>query len=197
MIDPHLALEALVWMVGWNGGYVPVYLDGAPAPAAWWPVPARAQRTARRLIALDRLDSRQVELGLPVRRVGMVGPATATIVWARVAGKDQLERARARHPLPSLVIQEGDSTRRLLIWSLEAPLEHARVQRANRRLAYHFHARQLDGDPDHLRIPAPGTFLRGARPTLVSASRLSTTSFPTAGWIAGHLRDPPAPRYRS
>lgn len=195
MIDPQHALEALIWMVGWGGGYLPVFLDGLPNPYTWLPVPANARRTARRLIQIDRLDNHQLAVGLAVRRHGIVGPGTATIIWARVAGTKQLELARAFRPLPSLVLAEGDSSRRLLIWSLNQPLDHARVQRANKRLAYHFGAVQLAGDPDRLRIQAPGTFVReGARPVLVAPARLSTDSWHDAGQIVGRLRDPPERR---
>lgn len=139
--------------------------------------------------ALER-DNREVRIGLPERARG-AGPSRATVLWARVEGPDQLERAQAMRPRPSLVVSEG-STRRWLLWPLLKPVGHEEAVRANRRVAYALGAVQKIGTPELFALPAPGSVLRvgRARPRPVVVTRMTDRAW-RAGEVAGALKDPP------
>jgi hypothetical protein len=145
--------------------------------------------------SLDENADDTIELGMPRERIPgrpeEDGVGRASVLWARVTGNEQLARARRFRPLPSMVLQEGTSTRRWLVWALEQPINYFDVVERNRRLAYCFGARQKDGDPDVAWLPAPGTCVRtGARPVPVRVTRLTTASYLPA--ITDRLREPPA-----
>ncbi len=91
-----------------------------------------------------------------------------------------------------MALQEGSSSRRLLLWALEESVDFFSIEEANRRIAYHLRAVQKHGDPDALRVPAPGTFLRvgRSRPVPVVVSRLEPDFYTVAG-VAGRLKEPP------
>lgn len=169
---------------------MPVYRDGRLRD--WLPVPGCRPYVARRMRLIDELHSQEVAFGLPMARVGGGGVARGTVLWARVEGKEQLARARKLRPYPSIVLQEGASTRRLLLWALERMVPYDHLVRANRRLAYACGATQKWGDPDVLRVPIPGTFLRvdRSRPVAVMVSRLEP-AFYDVRQVVGRLKEPP------
>jgi hypothetical protein len=201
VIVPHRdAIVALDFMTGWAGGWRPVYRyrdDRGAGPGGarvWW---TRAGRSGVWLAdAVRHADERysdEVELGLPEFRRWNGGVGGATVLWAYVTGADQLRRARAFRPLPTLVVQEGSSSRRWLIWWLEEFVRYGALGEANRKLAYALGAVQKHGDPDAFRVPAPGSCLRRGRrkPVPVVCGRLSLESF-RVGQVVGRLKEPPA-----
>jgi hypothetical protein len=98
--------------------------------------------------------------------------------------------------LPGIVLQEGSSSRRLLLWPLEVVVPWTVSYAANRRLAYKFGATQKWADADLLRIPAPGSCLREGRdrPSPIRVARLTTVSFRPEQFAASRwLKDPPEP----
>jgi hypothetical protein len=133
---------------------------------------------------------------MPHDRPWAGGVSRASMLWCRVEGSDQLERARRFRPLPSIVFAEGSSSRRLLFWPLEAVHPWGEVLAANRRIAYRLRAVQKHGDPDELVFSAPGTCLRSgrARPVPVRVVRLTVETF-TLAQVASRLRDPPEVRW--
>jgi hypothetical protein len=135
-------------------------------------------------------DEITISLPRPKPQWGTAGPSS--ILWCRIEGSDQEARARRFKPFPSMVLREGASTRRLLIWALTERLDWTTCVDLNRRLAYHLRAVQKHGDPDTLEIPAPGTCLTvgRSRPVPIVVDRL-VPEFYVANRVAGRLRKPP------
>lgn len=196
MIGADEAIPFLALIVGWNGGQMPVYLDGSLAPSTWLKggVVELGAELARRSARWDFAASAQVEVGLPQGRRG--GIAKCTVLWAWVESHDQVHRAAKRfRPAPTMVVRMGSSCRRLLIWALSEAAAHVSVLAANKRIAYALHAPQKRADPELLRIPVPGTFLRVARvrPAPVVCTLLDQDRVFTLQQVAGRLKAPPAP----
>jgi hypothetical protein len=187
------AIGALVFMVGWNGGVMPVYRNGRGVPSAFvdckqapaWDLAGRALRAR---------DGDQVEVGLPEVSSRGGGPSACTCLWVWVESKDSARRAGRFRPLPSLVLRMGGSCRRLLLWALEEVVPYPILVAHNKRLAYFLRCPQKWAEPEKLRIPLPGTFLRvgRVRPCPVVVTRVSEDTFPRVG-VGGRLREPPAP----
>ncbi len=187
------ALRALEFIIGWGGGHIPVTRRGDEGPdRLWWHEAGSPGRLADAVRAFDERHDVEVLLGLPQLRRWNGGVGSATVLWARIEGGDQEKRARALRPLPSMVLQEGGSTRRWLIWSLREQASYYAVQDANRRIAYALRATQKYGDPDAFRVPAPGSCLRvdRSRPVPVVCSRLTMADY-TVQQVVGRLKDPP------
>jgi hypothetical protein len=182
-VDPREALDYLGWVLLWNGGTLPIYVDGELRAriTGHGRLPALAQR-------LDFVDSAQVEVGV-AERVGAV-----PILWTWLESRDQVRRAARFRPTPSFVLRIGKSCRRLALWPLHEPLPYADVEPSNRRLAYALHAPQKTSAPDRLRIPLPATFMRAGRrrPAPVLVTRMVLEDF-TAEQVVGRLKAPPAP----
>ena len=183
-------LQLIVFTLGWAGGRVPVYVDGELATTIGHTgeLVNDADSLLRRAVRWDFERNAEVALGLPPAREG------TTVLWAWVAGKDQLRRARRFSPLPSIALRVGGSSRRLLLWGLNERVDRHLAEHSNRKLAYALHARQKDADGDALRVPLPGTFLRIGRkkpaPILVTRAIFSCVSRER---VVGRLKDPPAP----
>jgi hypothetical protein len=195
-MSPHAArldeaIEAIWTMIGWAGGYVPVWRRGDQA-VTWHDTRLSAHIIAAMVQGADERRSEQIAFGLPHSRPFNGGCHQATVLWCFISGSDQLRRARAFRPLPSLVLQEGSGSRRLLLWSLRETADYYAAESANRKIAYALHAVQKHSDPDALRIPAPGTCLREGRvkPTPVVVARLTTADY-TARAVTEGLREPP------
>jgi hypothetical protein len=176
------ALAALDLFLGWHHHQFPVFHDGARQPSRWH-IAGRTDRLERSLH-----DGAGIAIGLPLGRREAGGPTGATIAWARIAGASQYSRALKFKPLPTMVLQEGRSTRRLLIWALDTFLAYDLIFDANRRIAYRLEAVQKHGDPDSLRIALPGTLVDGKR--RVTVARLTTDTHSLAT-VVGQLRQPP------
>lgn len=154
---------------------------------------ARLAETVR--LAHDRNFEVAVSLPRPQRGWGTVG--SASLLWCRVEGTEQVQRAARFRPLPTMVVREGQSSRRLLMWALDDRLPYERVLDFNRRIAYHLRAVQKHADPDRLMVSMPGTVLHvgRSRPVAVTASRLALgeRDCPVFGaeQVAGRLKAPP------
>lgn len=188
-----VALHAIDFLLGWGGGVMPVEL-AADRQRFWHRcgVPGSGQRLARSVRWHDERADTEIRLGVPHRSASAGGVTGATVLWAVVEGSDQVGRAMRFRPLPSMVLRAGGASRRWLLWSLEEPLDYFGLVDANRKLAYHFGARQKLGDPDLAWFPAPGSCLREgrARPSPVVVSRLSHEGF-TVRQLVGRLKEPP------
>ncbi len=193
------ALEQLLCMTAWWGGAMPVRLGSAPAEETFWrEVQRPGARPWRWDIAslvreLDEEHDDEVLLGLPWSSPTAGGVARASVLWARVEGSEQVRWAMRFRPLPTMALQEGASSRRVLFWALEEAVPWATVLKQNRRLAYRFGAVQKHADPDVMVFAAPGTCLRsGKRPVPVRVSRLTDATFPVAVFSEHRwLKDPP------
>lgn len=194
-------MDALLCAVAWAPGARYVDLERSNLPDrssrvahSWFD--ARG-REGRRLIAatVRRLDERfspEITMCLPRKTRGWGTVTESTVLWARVEGSVQVARAHAFRPSPTIVLRDGASSRRLLLWALERPLGWSDTVRAGKRLAYALHAVQKHSDPEELRIPVPGTCLRlgRKRPAAVRVGRLSYDMF-TPRELVGQLKDPP------
>lgn len=186
------SLRALEFLLGWAGGWMPIRV-GDHITWHQQQVPQVGRLSLPwRVRSWDEALSTDIELGLPRRDRTALGAVHSTILWARVEGREQLQRAYQFKPYPTMVLQEGSSTRRLLIWGLEERVHVLDAQQLNKRIAYRLRAVQKHGDPDRLWVAAPGTCLRHgrSRPTPVVVSRLTTDTY-TAAAVAGRLKDPP------
>lgn len=188
----------LVFLIGWDGGGLPVYLDGARTPATVLrraSAQAQAAELHRRAQAWDMDENRQVEIGLPCNsRVGGVGETS--VLWATVDTRDQAWRcARRFRPPPSMVLRLGKSARRLVLWGLKETVPSFVAEHSNKRIAYALHAPYRMVDPDKLRIPVPGTCLRVGRqrPAAVLCTLMDPTAAYARSQVDATLKDPPVP----
>lgn len=185
------AAQALLTISAYWGSWMPVRCASWPHTEHCW---RRGPRDdlAGLIRWLDEQYSDEIRLGVPQERIDNGGVGRCSMLWAHVTGHDQLDRAQRFRPRPTLVIAEGTSTARWLIWWLDKPMNYFDVVAANRKVAYALHARQKDGDPDMAWIPAPGSCLRDgrSRPAPVRVSRLTTASFELPA-VVGRLREPP------
>jgi hypothetical protein len=188
----HEAIQALQLFTGWAGGWTPVERHAQDRTRAFWR-PAMAPGLPDTVRDLDERYGHELTIGLPQPKRFAGGTARATILWTRVENGGQYEKAKELRPLPSMVLREGGTLKRLLIWALEERLPWTEVVAANKRIAYRLGTRQADADPDLLRIPCPGTRLRAGRvkPVPVVCARLETTSY-SCREVTGFLPDPPA-----
>lgn len=188
IVPPADAIAYLTWAVGWAGGRVPVFIDGAREPRlhVCHNDGARLAELAERW---DHKANAQVELGLPADH------GQSTVLWAWVESKDSAMRAWRRfRPTPAVVLRIGSSCRRLCIWPLAETVPALLVEGANKRIAYALRCPQKWANPDVLRVPLPGTFIRlgRKRPAAVVATRLELDTF-SREQVVGRLKDPPRP----
>ena len=138
--------EALEWLLicsTWWGGHLRVRLGRQPPhQCCWrrWRDPGQFGDLPGLVRALDEGNDDEILLGMPVGWRGSQHADVVSMLWARVEGEKQLAFAKAHRPLPSMILQEGTSTRRWLIWMLEETIRWARAKDYNRRLAYAFRA---------------------------------------------------------
>lgn len=187
------ALTALQFALSWWDGIMPIELavPGVRGLERTW------QRLDARRSLADRVDlwdfelSAQVALGLPHRRRGD-GPVRCSALWVRCESPESRARLRSFKPAPAIVLEEGLTL--VGVWPLNRWVDGARIERANRRIAYALRAAQKWGRPETMRFAAPGSVLRDrARPVVVDALKVSAAHF-TASMIVGRLRDPPVRR---
>jgi hypothetical protein len=185
---PGEAIAYLTWAVGWAGGRVPVFIDGAPEPHLHV-CHNEGVRLAELAARWDHRANAQVEIALPP------DSGRGTVLWVWLESKESLLRAWRRfRPAPAVVLAIGSSCRRLCIWPLTEILPSMLVENANKRLAYALHAPQKYAPPEALRIPLPGTFLRVGRKR---PAAIVPTRFELDTWrreqLVGRLKDPPRP----
>lgn len=190
------AIAYLSLCIGWAGGLIPVYLNGARSAHGYVTVSANPHagvELARRAAHYDHAENAQVEIGLPEGRRG-AGPSRCSVLWAWLESRESAQRAARFKPMPGLVLRMGTSCRRLCIWPLKDVLAWADAESANKKIAYALHAPQKYAQPERLRIPLPGTFLRVGRkqPAPVVITRLELEHY-AGGEITGRLKDPPPP----
>lgn len=130
-------------------------------------------------------------MGAPCRKRLLNDLHWTPFCWCRIEGEKQLKRARWFKPLPTMVLSEGGSTRKWLIWWTNQ-LDYTTAEDFNKRIAYKLGAVQKHGSPENLRIPLPGTCLRvgRSRPVPIVVSRLEPVRFEAAKRFGG-LRKPP------
>lgn len=194
-VRPAEAIEEISFALGYHGGDLPVYLNGAPNPhrrlSCENPRARAGVRLARLAAHLDHAESAEVAVGLPTRQEFVYH---STVLWCWVKSGDSVKRAGRFKPAPSIVLKLGASQERLLIWVLNQPVDVALVEPHNARLAYALHAPRTRCKPEKLRLPLPGTFIRQgrSRPSPVLVTRLSVGPKLHA-WdrITGDLKDPP------
>ncbi len=186
---------------GWHpqAAWMPVYLQRPDDPRGirthWHRcgVAGSADRLFRFVRGMDEDYSDEIHFGLPEPRRWFGEPSRVTVLVLRVEGAEQVKRAGWLKPRPSFAVREGNSSRRTLVWALEEALSYPEAEDAARKLAYRVGARQVDGVPERVRVPAPGTCLRvgRARPCAVRVTRAQPHWF-TARRVVGGLKDPPA-----
>ncbi len=184
------ALRAIDTLLGWKDPWMPVERVRGDGTRRCWHHCGDGQALVTLVSRSDELHSDEVHLGLPERRRGGQ-PCGATILWARVDGKKQLEAAHRFRPLPSIAVQEG--ARRWLLWPLNRWLGYFDVEERNRRIAYRLGATQKWGLPESFWLPAPGSSLRlgRARPVPVVCRRLEPVVF-SPDEVTRGLKEPPA-----
>lgn len=197
-MSPHAArldeaLAAIDFTLGWAGGFIPV--DLYSDRVKFWHRCGKAgdgARLARVVRWHDERRDTEIRLGIPHESPTTGGVTRATVLWAVVDSKDQLQRANRFRPRPSIVLKAGFSSRRWLIWALEESVDYFALQAANRKIAYALRAVQKHGDPDGAWFPAPGTCLREdrTRPVPVVCARLTMDAFRAAS-VVGRLKEPP------
>lgn len=194
-VSPQEAAEKALqfWdcMSRWAGGAMPLRVSTGQQVEILWH-DGRPSDLSRRVQTLDERLSAEILLGLPRRSRESEGVAAATVLWAVIESPAQLKKAHRFRPVPTMVLAEGQSSRRTLVWALQEKADYYTVRAANRRLAYRFGAVQSRGEPDAFWLPAPGTFLRNGRkrPCHVGVTRLGFESYPVKA-IVGRLKDPP------
>ncbi len=191
-MSPHTAayaeaLAALDLLMGWADRWMPVTCTGNGRSRLVW---HRCGNPRALQVLVDGFD--EVTLGLPQPKRFHGGPTGATVLWCVVTGSAQLEAARKFRPLPSFVVAEGATSKRLLMWPLRERAGYQEVTDANRKIAYRLRATQKHGEPECLAVPAPGSVTTGkrAKGVAVRVARLTLEDY-TVRQVTGRLRTPP------
>lgn len=186
------SVRHIAFALGYYGGDLPVYVDQGPNPARLLECKAGGNY-GRQLVALshtlDEIRSAEVAVGLPTIKSYV---HTSTVLWAWVKGGEQVKRARTFKPSPSIVLQIGTSSERLLLWTLRNPIAVELVEAYNSKVSYALKAPRTRVRAEKLRVPMPGTFMRldRRRPAPILVTRLEMGT-PTYEQVAGSLKDPP------
>lgn len=187
-VAPAEAIAALAFLLSWHQGSegaVPLFVNGRPVPSS----EVHCTEAAGAVLALERRESAQVELGLPQVN-GMV--LSSPTLWCWSEGKQQLFELGQFRPEPTIVLRFGAASTRLALWGLDEELSWAEVERFNDRLASATHGARTRTRPEKLRVPLPGTFLRvgRSRPVPVLVTRMQSGTY-TARQVVGKLKDAP------
>lgn len=190
-VPPAEAAEFLAIMLGWNGGKIPVFVDGRQTPDFMVACGPRAgERLWRRAEALELGRSAQVEIGLPVVNGGV---SSSTVLWCWCDSRDSSWRASRFQPAPALVLRFGASAQRLCLWGLREAVPWPSIEPHNGRLSYALRAPRTRCEAEQLRVPMPGTFLRvgRSRPVPVMVTRMEMTGY-TRSQVTSQLKDAPS-----
>ncbi|WCB94461.1 hypothetical protein DSM104299_03198 [Baekduia alba] len=116
----------------------------------------------------------------------------SSVFWVRTEGGKQLERLERFRPRPTIVLEEGDSTRRVALWALSVPMNYEWVVRGNKRLAHALRAPKKHAEPEFMFNP-PGSCLRDgrARPVLIRTAEVDESRVYKPGEVVGRLKDAP------
>jgi hypothetical protein len=155
-------------------------------PARCW-VPVERRRAFVRLLGEDDVFVSPVPRAHP----DDLSWAQTRVLWARLEAPECAPLLARMRVGPTLVIREGQSSRRTALWALSAPLEGPWIIRATERLAHVLKGRRGAASPTSL-IPSPFTRITigRARPSSCFIEYESET-FATAREIVGGLRDAP------
>lgn len=134
----------------------------------------------------------------PTRAHGTAGLSSA--MWVRTEGKKSLALLERFRPRPTIVLEEGDSTRRVALWALSSPLNYELTVLANKRLAHALHAPKKNAEPEFMFHP-PGSCLRDgrAKPVLIRVAERNDLALYAGNEVVGRsrrggpLKDPPDP----
>lgn len=185
----------LVFLIGWNGGELPVFLNGRIVPDVTLrgDVEEIARELGGRAKRWDHERSCQVEIGLPRTRTGVV--AATSVLWATIDSRDSARRCARFRPLPSMVLKLGRGAKRIVLWGLRESVPGMLAESGNKQLAYRLRAPYRMVDPDKLRVPLPGTFLRmdRARPAPVLVTLADHQASYGRSQVVARLKDPPRP----
>jgi hypothetical protein len=190
-VEPDEAVGFLAFVLGWNGGQLPVFVNGSYVPRGrLFCEPGMGARLYRLARKLELKESAQVEIGLPVTDGGILG---STVLWAWSRSRDSTRRASRFSPAPSIVLRFGASAERLMLWGLCEPVPYALIESQNERLSYALHAPRTHCRAEKLRVPLPGTFLRvgRSRPAPVLVTRMELTDY-TRSQVTARLKDAPS-----
>lgn len=107
----------------------------------------------------------ELEVFAAARHPDRLGVARDGIMclWVRVETKESARLLEVFRPAPTIVLQEGDSSRRVALWAVTKPHTVDQALRANRRLAHALKAPKKHASPDEFSFAPPGTFLRHGR----------------------------------
>lgn len=185
-----LAVEAIELQLGLVSGWLELDFtreDGSSGK--WWARTTNGQLREHHAMALQR----DHELRTSLARVARWGfPAGhVPVLWVRTEGSAQAKRLANMRPLPTLVLRAGESSRRLAMWALNAPVPFDLADDYNRRLAHRCGAAKKHADPDRFSFVLPGCLERHGRtrPVRWECTRLTTGTY-TADQLAAHLRRP-------
>lgn len=187
---------AFVFLIGWAGGHLPVYLDGAATPARWFEITSWSVLGLELLRHCERWDARgrQIEVGLPCneRRTGV---GTTTVLTVPIETPASARNCHRWLKLPTFVLRFGRSAKRIVLWGMSEPVPAISAEAANKKLAYACHSPYRMVDPDRVRIPVPGSSIRVGRkrPAPVTVTALNPDATYTRSELVGRLKDPPAP----
>lgn len=195
------ALEVLDRMLGPGKMVVSTFPPQGPLFHKAGHRPVYGARTGKPLAGAARLvwlvefleDTLNAEAWLSIPRTRGDNTTTARAFWVRLEGKDSNKFLGWFKPQPSVIIREGQSSKRTAIWFLREPIRWKGIVRGNERLAYKLRAPRVYADPDgRFSIPAPGCCLRERRkrPVPVRVERLTEETFEPLQ-VIGHLRDAP------
>ena len=174
------ALWAMLW--GERGQVHEVHVGHA---TCW--VPCAQQRAFTRLVSSDDVHLSAV----PRHRPDAWALAPAHVLWARLESP-ACASLLARLPIaPTLVVREGGSSRRTVLWALSAPLEGSWITRANERLSHACQGRRGTADASALILsPFTRVTIGRARPSKAYVE-YESDSYATARQIVGRLPDAP------
>jgi hypothetical protein len=128
------------------------------------------------------------------RRRGFGTCASASVLWARCEGKPAMAALLRFRPSPTLVLQEGATTRRTALWALRRPLGYEYLLRANKRIAHALWVPKKHAAPEFV-FAAPGSCLRvgRSRPVPVRVEWFDPAALFAAREVVGQLREAPNP----
>jgi hypothetical protein len=113
----------------------------------------------------------------PERTFG-VAPGSAECLWVETTGSKQLHRLEDFMPRPTLVLEHGDTTRRVAFWALYKTLPYSWLITANKRLAHAIGATKKHAGPEFMFHP-PGSCLRDgrAKPSLIRVAECNDVMY--------------------
>lgn len=157
-----------------------------------WDVPAAELRAWRGMVEVLSEDRDVTIAAAPRRRPGFGSSDLARCLWARVDSKRQQDALRAFRPSPTLVMQEGETTRLVALWALDRPLGYEWLIRANKRIAHRLGAAKKWSAPE-FSFPAPGSCLRTdrVRPVLVHVEFFDSGGLFRPRDVVAGLKDAP------